>query len=739
MSDEIFKNEAPRYWEIGLPVLPLEYATKKPAKGMSNWTGLLAAIPNAETQQKWLAKYPGCGVGLLLGKEITPGYTLGALDVDDDALVRMVLKFIGLNRQERRAVISGKRGKKGATFFVRAPLLPKFRSTTLQGANGLGNIDVLAGGRYTVMPPSRHPDTGKPYEAVGTCLLDADFEALPIFFIEHEKIIELVLKAAETPIIRSGKATHEAGVTLTAKLVAAGAQDDEVTAIFEGLLPEDYSGNSLEELPGWIYSAREKGFEPSPKQERDNAAARLVSLATGEDIDLFNDGNGTAFASVPSETGFVTYRVMSGLFRSWLRHQAYKKLAKPGGTGPLLEAIATIETIALFDGNKRDIYSRIGGNADVVEIDLGTRDGRTVRITGEGWEVSSEAMHKFIRGAGFDPHPDPVRGGSLRMFQEFLGIDDCNFYLLVAFLLNALKPTGPYFILLIEGEQGSGKSVVSQVIKTIIDPNKAARLRLPDNDRDLMIHAKEYWLLNYDNASGMKADMSDALCSLATGGGIAVRRLYTDGDLHVMSFARPFVINGIAGYANRPDLMERAIPIKLAPMTDGMRRTEAEMHEAFQQILPSILGVLYDAVACALRNFDQVEPPRNLRMADAARWILAAEPSLGVESGTIIAAIAEAQNELFIERINDDALVVRIREILVYGPFEGYVGELFARLDPSRDNALPRSPARLSAALIRLRPAMARAGIKVEFFEKDRKGRRIRISEEGGTPISGKY
>src|SRR3954467_2225263 len=101
-----------------------------------------------------------------------------------------------------------------------------------------------------------------------------------------------------------------------------------------------------------------------------------------------------------------------------------------------------------------------------------------------------------------------------------------------------------------------------------------------------MIEAKEFWLLSFDNASGMKAEMSDTLCSLATGGGIAVRRLYTDDELHVLNYMRPFMINGISGCVTRPDLMERAIPIKLPPISEGGRKTEAELREEFDAMLP---------------------------------------------------------------------------------------------------------------------------------------------------------
>ena len=175
-----------------------------------------------------------------------------------------------------------------------------------------------------------------------------------------------------------------------------------------------------------------------------------------------------------------------------------------------------------------------------------------------------------------------------------LGLDDQNYRLLLAFLINALKPQGPYFILLVEGEQGSGKSFFCEIIKRIIDPNIALRLRLPDKPQDLMIQAKEFWLLSFDNTSGMKAEMSDILCSLATGGGIAVRKLYTDEELNVLSYTRPFMINGISGYVTRPDLMERAIPIKLPPMAeDRTSRRKLNSEQSSMRCCPSVLAALY--------------------------------------------------------------------------------------------------------------------------------------------------
>ncbi|OYR17417.1 hypothetical protein CEV33_3874 [Brucella grignonensis] len=208
----------------------------------------------------------------------------------------------------------------------------------------------------------------------------------------------------------------------------------------------------------------------------------------------------------------------------------------------------------MFDAPCVPVYVRVAGDKQQVAIDAGLPDRNIISIKSKGWNVAVETAYRFVRGAGFGQLSAPARGGKLEVLQMFLGLDDQNYRLLAAFLINALKPTGPYFILLVEGEQGSGKSFFCEIIKRIIDPNQAMRLRLPDKPQDLMIQAKEYRLLNFDNASGMSAEMSDSLCSLATGGGLAVRRLYSDGDLYVMSYSRPFVINGIGGYANRPIL-----------------------------------------------------------------------------------------------------------------------------------------------------------------------------------------
>jgi hypothetical protein len=277
------------------------------------------------------------------------------------------------------------------------------------------------------------------------------------------------------------------------------------------------------------------------------------------------------------------------------------------------------------------------------------------------------------------------------------------------------------------------------LLKRVIDPNQVEKARLPSSERDLMIHAKDYFLLSFDNVSGMKGDLSDALCVLATGGGFATRKLYSDDELFVFDFMRPIMINGIADFANRPDLLERAIPLKLPAIDEGRRKTEEQMLAEFTERLPGILGRLYDIVGAALATIPNVAAPNKLRMADTGRWLMACEPHTGLPTGTFINALINAQDEVFVERAQNDVVVGKLLELVEEKPFEDTVRELFELITPENKGAhstgahryFPPSPQHLSKHLTRLKPAMAKAGLHFAWRAKTREGRRIRIWQAG--------
>jgi hypothetical protein len=88
MNAKPFGDLAPEYWRNDLKVVPLEAGTKRPV--IKGWLGLCNHVPNTTTQRDWLARYGNGGIGLLTGTAIGDGQRLGAIDVDQDAFIKVV-------------------------------------------------------------------------------------------------------------------------------------------------------------------------------------------------------------------------------------------------------------------------------------------------------------------------------------------------------------------------------------------------------------------------------------------------------------------------------------------------------------------------------------------------------------------------------------------------------------------------------------------------------------------------
>jgi hypothetical protein len=144
-------------------------------------------------------------------------------------------------------------------------------------------------------------------------------------------------------------------------------------------------------------------------------------------------------------------------------------------------------------------------------------------------------------------------------------------------------------------------------------------------------------VLAFDNVSGLPAWISDTLCRLATGGGFAVRQLYSDQDEVLFDAARPVILNGIEDIVTRPDLADRAVFLTLEPIPEERRRPEEELWAAFEAERPRILGVLLDAVAKGLADLPRTKLDKLPRMADFALWATACETALW-PSGTFWSA-----------------------------------------------------------------------------------------------------
>ena len=62
---------------------------------------------------------------------------------------------------------------------------------------------------------------------------------------------------------------------------------------------------------------------------------------------------------------------------------------------------------------------------------------------------------------------------------------------------------------------------------------------MPGSEQEMALWASSAWLLGMDNLSFLKAAESDLPCQMATGGGFAARRHYTDDEQALYDVSRP--------------------------------------------------------------------------------------------------------------------------------------------------------------------------------------------------------
>lgn len=242
---DTFKTEAPAYWENGDSVIPIVPNSKK---AIPNFTSYTHSLPNAQTRDKFMAKYAHYGIGLLMGTNLGNGKIRVAFDVDDPEYRDFVAALMGRDA-------CGKKGKKGETFFFSTDADVKSTNIKFEGKN---IADILAGGRQTVLPPTLHPETGEPYVWTGRTLLETDPASLPYFSQEDLHLIKEIIKNPNHRDIMKGEGTHDAALSLMASLAGKFQDVDKVCSYVAKLLPQDYSGNLTDELEEMFTSALSK-------------------------------------------------------------------------------------------------------------------------------------------------------------------------------------------------------------------------------------------------------------------------------------------------------------------------------------------------------------------------------------------------------------------------------------------------------------------------------------------------
>jgi hypothetical protein len=503
---------------------------------------------------------------------------------------------------------------------------------------------------------------------------------------------------------------------------------------------------------GWR-AVREHFGEKPERRRTQSAAERLKDLALSN-AELFTTPDGTAYARVTGGGRRDCFKVVSTPFRRWLAGLAEGSGVTANKTA-VGDAVFAVEARAFGGGAKEEVHLRVARTGSHIYVDLADDLGRVVEVTAGGWRVVADCPVAFVRHENMAPLPVPERGGSLQDLRRFLNVTDDEFPLVRGFILDCFKAVGPYTVLLINGEQGSAKSTATKILRQVIDPvHKALARRLQRDEYELAIAAQRNAVLFFDNVSSLPQWLSDAIASLATGSGFAVRTLYSQDEETVYGNAVPVCFNGIPDFAESSDLLDRAIRVTLPRIPDDKRLSEDDFEADFQAARPRILAAVLDALSAGLRNYEGVKLASLPRMARSARWIAACEMGLPEDQGSFAEAYERNREELHSLAIDHSPVATALiawmdRRVAVAGkknperkvepdkPWEGRASDLHDELLGvvnglvATSSGFPKAPNKLSGELRRLAPALLKAGVRVTLG-RSKHGSKITVERVGG-------
>ncbi|RWI11506.1 bifunctional DNA primase/polymerase [Mesorhizobium sp.] len=262
----IFASEAPKYWALGKPAIPLRVGFKRP--WIDAWQVFADRMPTEREQREWLSQKGDGNIGLPMGS--ASGVVAIDVDSEDPRVLRIIEQLLPVSPWKRV-------GRKGAVYAFRFEGERTFR---VKDSNGAMLLECLSKGTQIVLPPSIHPDTGKAYSS--NCDLIDVIGALPALPKGVEGLLREALKSEGFDLSTSGN-------TKITSFVPAGARDNALV-YNAGLLARAVTRGerslveAMGEMKAWVegYTEKVAGDEISVEKAQTKVVDFLMRDVTGE-------------------------------------------------------------------------------------------------------------------------------------------------------------------------------------------------------------------------------------------------------------------------------------------------------------------------------------------------------------------------------------------------------------------------------------------------------------------------
>lgn len=457
--------------------------------------------------------------------------------------------------------------------------------------------------------------------------------------------------------------------------------------------------------------------EPETGKDKDNTTRRLLQLV--EKFEIWLNQNGDEFITVCINNSVQNVRIDSKEFRKILQYLYFQKFGKPAHSQAIIEAVNTLCGKAFVEGKRYRSFIRVGKNEEVLELDL--LNGKVIQITKE--EITlTDGICKFEHLPNLLPLPFPdfnVNKDDWKGLSHFVNADEEALFLVLSWLLGCFNIDGEFPILNIIGKrEGIGKSTACRYIKSILDPAVVNNKPLPRCEDDLLVVCTHNHIVSFDNISTISDSISDALCRIATGSGIAKRKLFTDRDASIHFVKNPLILNGIDLFAERRDLRRRCIHVELQMLANPKPIQHLEL--VFSAVHPKILGWLINAVQLALRE-GLSEDAELTDMATFVSFVCKTEKLFPISSNKFVELFKTNRSNISIQTVFEDPITQVLTE-LAENKWQGTVTELhnvIAQKFQFTRHQIPKDARALSRKIRRMLGDLENVGIFCEFCKKE--------------------
>ena len=487
-----------------------------------------------------------------------------------------------------------------------------------------------------------------------------------------------------------------------------------------------------------VQASREPSNESDPPKpsQADNLVRIAHSIYT---FGVTPDGEAFAVLRKGPNVALMIKAGKTSPMQASLAHEYRRRTGKTASSTALYEAMITLAGEAMTK-DPQPVELRIAEHDEGLLIDLGGLSGQAIVVRPGRWDLADRSPVPFKRNALTAPLPIPTKGGDLTGLRDLLNVSDATWPLLRGWLVASLFPSIAHPVLMLGGEQGTGKSTAARMIMSLFDPTTALLRTVPGNAENWVMSASGSWGVCIDNVSSIQDWWSDALCKAVTGDGWVKRRNYTDNDLMVLDFRRVVMMTSIDAGAMRGDLGDRLLLVDLEPIDDANRRSETELMDTYRNRHAELFGGLLDLLAKTLEILPEIQLATLPRMADFAKVLAAIDRVLG-EPSSSLGLYLHQRTRIAEDVVESDAVASAVRDFMRdRSEWSGPLGALLSKLDamnhgePGPGALWPRTPRKLTSELKRVSPALLHLGIRCQFPRPGDKTRTYHLSKRTTQP-----